>query len=282
MINFFFYAGEWRIATTGNPNGEGKLFDRDSSVPFDEIAEEDYVTFSKLFWRLFREKGYLLPSEEDRDKCFMFELSSHENNLIVRYPEPILQLHGVRNLSTLDEELPESYAEKYHWDLVPEVFGFNTIEEVVESAKGLNAMEQEGYVVVDSQFNRVKIKCPMYVQLSLLSKTDKGGLNKRRILTIIKINEDEEFLTYYPEYTELYLELKSRYDSLVQTLESLREEIKTFQTKKDLSLFAKERNLNKHISPFLYWTMDHPDESARVYLSQQRDKLLEQLIDKLT
>lgn len=44
----------------------------------------------------------------------------------------------------------------------------------------------------------------MYVQVALLSATDKEGLNARRLLEIIQLNEGSEFLSYFPQWTKLY------------------------------------------------------------------------------
>ncbi len=61
-----------------------------------------------------------------------------------------------------------------------------------------------GYVVVDAKFNRVKVKSPQYVCLSLMSWKDKDGLNIRRMLEVVRVNEGEEFISYFPQWVPLY------------------------------------------------------------------------------
>jgi len=133
---------------------------------------ETVTTFSELFWKIWISKNYSLPDATDQDKCFMFELATLTNRVVVFYKEEHLYLHGVRNLSTLLEEEPENFAQKYNWTCSPS-FNLNSLDEVIKAASALNPIEAEGFVVRDVHFNRVKIKCPKYVQISLLSVKDK-------------------------------------------------------------------------------------------------------------
>jgi hypothetical protein len=111
---------------------------------------------------------------------------------------------------------------------------------VTEAAKGINPHFREGFVVCDHRFNRLKvrvcpnvkrvrwnlnvcvwvcvsgtrdmqIKSPMYVALAHLTRKDKSALNKRRMLDIVRHNEGGEFLTYFPQWTSLYNQVKERY-----------------------------------------------------------------------
>ena len=85
-------------------------------------------------------------------------------------------------------------------------------------------------MVCDACFNRVKVKSPQYVLVSLLSWRDREGLNKRRMLEIVRTNEGtaiqdyfphallgDEFLSYFPQWKELYMHLKTRYDELCES-----------------------------------------------------------------
>ena len=54
---------------------------------------------------------------------------------------------------------------------------------------------EEGYVVCDHTFSRVKIKNPAYVAVHHL----KGKTAEHNIMTIVKANEIEEFMNTFPE-----------------------------------------------------------------------------------
>jgi hypothetical protein len=94
---------------------------------------------------------------------------------------------------------------------------YTSLDQVIEAAKKLDPIRAEGFVIRDCNFNRVKVrslfvplqltlqvKSPRYVQLSLLSYNNRDNLNDLRLLTILQQNEGDEFLTYFPRYTEDY------------------------------------------------------------------------------
>jgi hypothetical protein len=85
----------------------------------------------------------------------------------------------------------------------------------------------EGYVVVDANFNRIKIKNPAYVAVHHL----KGKTAEHNILTIVKSNEIEEFAATFPERTEELLKLKENYDLLTAKLNMVWDELKVRRPK---------------------------------------------------
>jgi hypothetical protein len=100
------------------------------------------------------------------------------------------------------------------WLEVVRSFPLNSIDAVVAAAASLDPMVQEGYVVVDCVYNRVKVKGPAYVALAHL----KDGLSPRRMVDIVRHNEGDEFLSYFkdfPEFAPLYEEIKRRYEDFV-------------------------------------------------------------------
>src|SRR5690554_4134101 len=120
----------------------------------------------------------------------MFEMFSAMNRVVVVPKEDNLFLHGVRNLDTFQESEPEPFGEAYGWNVVPvDSRTFSSLEEVVEASKQLDISNAEGFIVVYKDFNRVKIKAPQYVFFSLLQWRDKDGLNKRRMLEVVRTNE---------------------------------------------------------------------------------------------
>jgi hypothetical protein len=80
----------------------------------------------------------------------------------------------------------------------------------------------EGYVVVDANFNRVKIKNPAYVAVHHL----KGKTAEHNIMAIIKTNEIEEFAATFPDRKDELYRLKENYDKLVNHLNEAWVELK--------------------------------------------------------
>jgi len=215
LMTLYWYTGEWQVASQGKPEAGGKLTSHES-IAAEKLSDEEFAkvpTFAQIFWRIFTEKGYKIPNENYKHYCFMFELSTPDTVIVVQHKVSTLRLHGVRNMTSLAEEEPGPFSELFCWEMVPS-FDFKTKEEVVEAAKKLNAVEHEGFVCRDVHFNRVKVKNPVYVQISLLH-SDSQGMDKRRMLAIIQLNEGEEFLTYFPKWKDLYNEQQLRIDTVV-------------------------------------------------------------------
>ena len=99
------------------------------------------------------------------------------------------------------------------------------MEDVIAEAKKLNPNKHEGFVVVDKDFRRVKIKSPQYVVMSLMSWKDRDGLNKRRMLEVVRLNEGDELISYFPQWSELYSSLKKIYDEYVDGIQKLYDEV---------------------------------------------------------
>jgi hypothetical protein len=93
--------------------------------------------------------------------------------------------------------------------------------------KSLEGMpwHDEGYVVVDAAFNRVKIKNPAYVAVHHL----KSKTAEHNILTIVKTNEIEEFAATFPERRDELFKLKDNYDKLVADLKAIWGELEDFK-----------------------------------------------------
>jgi hypothetical protein len=95
LMQVYHYDGKWHVATSGTPDGATDINGKG--------------TFADLFWTTLRSAGYDV-GKFDRSRCYMFELVAPENRVVVRYPQAMLFLHGVRNRVSLREEDPEMHA----------------------------------------------------------------------------------------------------------------------------------------------------------------------------
>jgi hypothetical protein len=161
----------------------------------------------------------------------MFELCTPQNRVIVYHNSPKLYHIGTRNNETLEEldvgiGLP-----------TPNKFLLHSLEDCIEAAKVL-PVSQEGYVVVDKHWNRVKIKSPKYVALSHL----KGVPTTERLIDLLRAGETEEFLAYFPDYAKMVKDVEQRIESLIDALSSRVCELgqRTFATQKDYAMEVKE------------------------------------------
>ena len=60
--------------------------------------------------------------------------------------------------------------------------------------------------------------------LAHLSTSNNKGLNETFMLQIVVHNEQDEFLAYYPEWKNLYLTTRTKYDQLVEVMNRLQKE----------------------------------------------------------
>lgn len=131
LMSMYEYRGQWHVASSGLPDAAGPVHTFQG-------------TFRDLFWRVWDQLGYHTPNiTECRDLCFMFELMTPHNRVIVPQHDHRLVLHGIRNRVTGEEFDPSRI---FGWDVVKR-FPLDSIENCIAAANALNPMESEGYVV---------------------------------------------------------------------------------------------------------------------------------------
>jgi len=133
-------------------------------------------------------------------------------------------------------------------------------EDCIENAKRLK-YDNEGYVIVDRSYNRVKVKSPLYVALSHLSQ---GMTTHSNVLEIIRQNEQDEFLTYFPEFQEVFTDVLDRIDEFAIKQTGLLEYINsmTFESRKALA----EVVTKTECPACLFALIDEKEPSARDWL----------------
>lgn len=219
LMQLFWYDGKWQVASSGLPDALGQVSDFN-------------LTFKDLFWKTWETLRYRLPIYTQLS--YAFELITKYNRIICKYPEPRIVLHGVRNLVTLSEVFPEPVAGLHKWDCVKS-YPLQTFNEVVDFVKNFDPLKNEGCVVCDQFFNRIKIKSPQYVALANI----RGGLSTKRLIEIVRLGESDEFLAYFPEFTKEYEEVKAKYENLASHIFSVYCQVKDLESQKDFALTIK-------------------------------------------
>lgn len=218
LIILYCYNGEWEVATSGMPDARGEV----NGYGF---------SFAKLFWAVWHGLKYPHPLDwMNPENTYMFELMTPFNRVVVPHKNDYVVLIGIRNTQT-GQELP------LETDLVHRVSSFplQSFEQIEATFSTMNPLHQEGYVVVDGQFNRVKVKHPGYVALHHL----RDGLGPKRILEVVRGGETTEFLTYFPEFTDTFLDIKGKFDALVNQLEDTYNKYKNIESQKEFALSIK-------------------------------------------
>lgn len=193
-----------------------------------------------------------------RSNTYMFELVSPFNKHIILYPETKLYFLGFRDNKSNKEYLPEDSIISLYFP-IPKRYKFNSLDDVIKTSK-LLPYDEEGYVVCDKHFNRIKIKFPEYIKAHYLRNN--GHITDKRLIDIILEGEQGEFLTYLNEYSDriklLETEMRFFENTCNQTSSKIRQ--KTFLNRKE---YADIVNLEpKRIRPFLFSAFDK-DENYR-------------------
>jgi len=148
---------------------------------------------------------------------YMFELTSPFNKVVVPWHETKVWLLGERDNTTFKETYFSDSFLRNVFD-TPKVFNLGSIDECILAASNLPA-DEEGYVVCDKNFNRVKVKSPTYVALHHMKNN--GVLSYERGLEIVRGNELGEVLTYFPEFNQHLLEIKEKYNAFCAEMHNL-------------------------------------------------------------
>ncbi|BCM89594.1 hypothetical protein IAD21_01441 [Abditibacteriota bacterium] len=196
LMSLFFYGGEWRVSSSGKPDAAGMMGNLG-------------ISMAECFWRVWHELGYVMPSDRWRGATFMFEFMTPWNRVVVQHEKPRIVFIGCRD-AEFQEFAPEEFAH-WGWEIVKS-FPINSLTGVLEAAQELKPLHNEGYVVCDADFKRVKIKSPAYVALHHL----RDSFCRRRLVEIIQHNESDEFLAYFPAFEPEYRDVKIRFDALVE------------------------------------------------------------------
>lgn len=183
----FWYDNGWHISTNGTIDAfKAEL--NDVKYPTFGALVEDAMPMSWGAW------------EEIADpKCtYMFELVSPYNRVVIPYEETKLYFLGMRDMEDGGEWNPEDSDMSYAFEM-PKRCPLHSLEDVQRAANAL-PWDEEGYVVCDANFNRVKIKSGAYVMAHYARNN--GVVNTERLVQIILDGEQEEFLTYASDYTD--------------------------------------------------------------------------------
>jgi hypothetical protein len=227
LVSVFYHKGRWRIATRGELDAVGGF----------PVSGGPYARFCDAI------KDLIDPFIDKLDvmKTYYFEFVSPWNRVVTRYGEMALYLLTVRD-ENFDEfslikcdEIAVALGVRRPRRLICE--SLNDVEAAISALRA----DEEGFVVVDKKFNRVKIKKPSYlVMFKLLNNNNSSS----SYVNLILKNEDEEFISYFPEYKQA---IEARRKLVVDFLNALDDAWRKYgdlPDKKAFALAVKDINCN--------------------------------------
>jgi hypothetical protein len=156
-------------------------------------------TFRTLFEKALFDTCHLsfrdYALELNKEITYCFELTTPYNRIVVNYPNNGITLLSARAMSNY-EELDIAEVLTYG---VPKVkkYLFTSIENLIEWVSTLNPIEHEGVVILDSKFNRRKVKNAAYCAYSRLRDT--LGTSERNCMELILLEKDDDAIPFLPE-----------------------------------------------------------------------------------
>ena len=238
----------WHISTNGCIDALDASYGVGKDKNYRCLFEKAILNSNLQDWGEFKKLMY----QAGRYNTYMFELVSPLDKHVILYPETKLYFLGFRNNKNNKEYLPEDSIVSCYFSF-PKRYKFRSLEDVVEISK-LLPYDEEGYVVCEKYFNRIKIKSPKYIKAHYLRNN--GHVTDERLIDIILKGEQEEFQTYLNEYSDRIELLKTEMiffeNACNQTLFEIRQ--KHFSNRKE---YADIVNLEpKRIRAFLFKAFD--------------------------
>lgn len=254
----------WIVSTNGVILGEEVpiMFPSDNVKTFGDMIN----TTPRLYWEF---------NNFNKDYTYIFEIVGPQNRVVVPYKEIDMYFLSAFNNDTGVEN-------RFEEEIVgfprPKRYSFNSLEETISFTEdeSFNTYTNEGFVVSDKYSNRIKIKTKTYLYLHRLR--GENSPTTKRFLELIRENEQEEFLTYFPEYVEMFNEVKRKYISFRNELDKLIDYFHTINNleRKEFAFKAKET-----VAPsFMFGLLDGKYETPIDYIHSLQIKKLEEIIEK--
>ena len=234
----------WHVSTSGNIDA------KDSPIAFQTDCLHNYMD---IFLVAFKKTNINLDSLDKR-YTYIFELVSPYNRIVVPYKDTELYLLSIRDNYTLYEL---SVAER---NVIADKLGVNkprvypcaSLEQLIDVTNKLSASDEnyEGFVLEDSKHQRIKLKSNAYLALFFL-KGD-GVFAEKKILKLILAEQEDDILSYFPEYTEDFNRIRrllSNYISAIKKDLTIAEN-KLSLDRKDYALWAVKRTNPKLLFEF--------------------------------
>lgn len=189
---------EWMLSTNGTIDARKAL-----------TGDIIFPTFYDVFQEALKNNGYtwesfteLFSMEILNEQTYTFELVSPMTRVVIPYEKPDIYFIGGRANESGEEFSPRVALEYYVHIKTPKTFRINTLEAAIEAASKL-PWDEEGYVAVDENFNRVKIKSSEWVKAHYVRNNN--TVTRAAIVDTILKGDQEEFLLYAADYKP-YLE----------------------------------------------------------------------------
>ncbi len=171
----------------------------------------------------------------DPENTYICEVTAMENRVVTRYEGYNLWFLAARKNQT-GEFVGKGLANGVGIKDIKS-FKFDSVENCIETAKNLKDLN-EGYVVYQDDIPVCKVKSPAYVAVHHIR--GEGTLNPKRIAQLVLMNEQDEYLKYFPEDSDHFTPYTEALNTLLHSLESAFLMVKDIEDQKEFALAVKD------------------------------------------
>jgi len=228
LINVYHDGNKWCAATRGTAFAEGK-------TPMDK-------TYYNLFLDAIGtdlEHGFEFCSKHH---TYIFEITSPENRIVTRYYETTTTLLAIRNNLTglyVDYDCINTKTDfNMQTDGLAPSYNLNNPKDIIKFVEGRDAMD-EGVVCFDKYTQkRIKIKNASYVAIHRLK--GEGENSVKGFVELAFKQEEEEFLCYFSEYTDIMNKYTNAYNKFIDSINNLWNKTKHIKDQKEFAMIVKD------------------------------------------
>ncbi|MHA1659944.1 MAG: hypothetical protein ACTSUT_12590 [Promethearchaeota archaeon] len=212
LICVFWSGKNWEVTTRGS------FYPNEHTLNFSELFKKRFDSFTKL----------------NKNICYIFELITKHNRIIKWYKTEGVYLIGARNIDSL-KELSQKELDLIAKDLNvsrPLKYKANNLSQCKKLFDDFND-DDEGLVVVDNEFNRIKIKQDSYIKLSRIKM-----LKEQDIFNYVlgKTQIDVEYLNKLPEVAETIKNVRTHWNKTKKKIINIFNKHKNKSTRKDFAI----------------------------------------------
>lgn len=211
-------------------------FQLPDEVITNKIMQSD-VTWAQLFRMSTKNMGIDRVSFQSQDETVAFEVCSPFNQVVVQYPDPTARVICRRNNETLEES--PIVAESHR----PLIFDLNSQTEVEAFASKLDGKEHEGFVVIDEQYNRVKIKTPSWKVFCNLSQAVHSSIRCQVEAVMDDKNDVEELAKDFPFVGQTLLRIQEIIHEIIEDHKQIYRIYRNIEDQKQFAIAITDRRL---------------------------------------
>lgn len=259
--------GNWHMSTNGS-------IDAFKAVISNSIEE---YTFGDIVERALGCNWLSFCRELDKNYTYMFELVSPDTQVTVHYPYDGLYYLGQRHRSTMVEEYSYNPVWKNFGICEPKVYHLNSLEDCISLVDEFTK-DEEGVVVSDNNFNRIKVKSPQY--LIAAHAANNGKLSLRTAIRLIREDKVDDFLAYAPMHRAKMEIIIAAYEDIKDHFYDEFSKVRhiVWMPKKEFVYGAQLAKLTKDGFNFSMWAYDHRENNVNDYMNLLTERNLIQRI----